>query len=141
MIIIICVAAGSGDENEDSSLTNEPANPQQTQNPSSSGSDSNNANNTTIGERNALRSAKNYLNTMPFSYSGLIKQLEFEGYSNAEATYAADHCDANWKEQAAKSAKRYLDTMAFSREGLIRQLEFEGFTREQAVYGVEANGY
>ena len=78
---------------------------------------------------------------MAFSYSGLISQLEFEGYTTEEATYAADNCGADWKEQAAKKAKNYLDTMSFSRQGLIDQLEFEGFTSEQAVYGVTQNGY
>ena len=78
---------------------------------------------------------------MPFSYSGLIKQLEFEGYSTEDATYAADNCDADWNEQAAKKAKQYLETMAFSRDGLIEQLEFEGYTAEQAAYGAEQNGY
>lgn len=94
-----------------------------------------------IGEKNALRSAKNYLSIMPFSYTGLVKQLEFEGYTTEEAIYAADNCGADWNEQAAISAKNYLDMMAFSRTGLIEQLEFEGFTHEQAVYGVEQNGY
>ncbi len=95
----------------------------------------------TIGERNALRSAKNYLNVMAFSYEGLKEQLEFEGYSETEATYAVDNCGANWFEQAKKKAKEYLDAMSFSKSGLITQLEFEKFTHEQAVYGVEANGY
>ena len=96
---------------------------------------------TTIGQRNALRSAKNYLSIMAFSYSGLIEQLEFEQYSHDDAVYAADNCGADWKQQAAKSAKNYLDTMPFSREELISQLEFEGFSHEEAVYGAEANGY
>ena len=78
---------------------------------------------------------------MAFSRSGLIKQLEYEGYTKEEATYAVDHCGADWKEQAAKSAASYLRTMSFSRDGLIKQLEYEGFTHEQAVYGVEQNGY
>ncbi len=95
----------------------------------------------TMGQKNALRSAETYLNTMAFSREGLIEQLEFEGYSNEEAVFAVDNCGADWKEQAVKSAKTYLDTMSFSREGLIDQLEFEGFTHEQAVYGVEQNGY
>lgn len=95
----------------------------------------------TIGEKNALSSAKSYLSLMAFSYSGLIKQLEFEGYSNEEATYAADNCGADWNEQAKKCAQSYLDLMSFSRSGLINQLEFEGFTREQAEYGVSAVGY
>ena len=94
-----------------------------------------------LGKINALGSAKNYLRIMAFSYEGLVKQLEFEGYTNEEAVYAAEHCDADWNEQAAKSAKNYLDLMSFSRQGLIDQLVFEGFTQAQAEYGVAANGY
>ena len=95
----------------------------------------------TTGQENALRSAENYLSFMPFSYNGLIEQLEFEKYSYEDAVYAADNCGADWNEQAAKKAKDYLDIMAFSKDGLIEQLEFDGFTHEQAVYGAEANGY
>lgn len=95
----------------------------------------------TMGESNALRSAESYLAFTSFSYTGLIGQLEFEGYTHEEAVYAADHCGADWNEQAAESAKTYLDFMSFSKEGLIEQLEYDGFTHEQAVYGVEANGY
>lgn len=95
----------------------------------------------TMGEKNALQTAKSYLNVMAFSYEGLIDQLEFEGYTHSEAVYGADHCGADWYEQAAKKAAEYLDVMSFSRQGLIDQLEFEGFTHDQAVYGVEANGY
>lgn len=97
--------------------------------------------NITAGQSNVLASAKLYLETMPFSYTGLIDQLVYEGYSTEDATYAADNCGADWNEQAAKSAKNYLDIMPFSRDGLIEQLEFEGYTHEQAVYGVEQNGY
>lgn len=95
----------------------------------------------TMGKRNALESAKQYISVMAFSYSGLIEQLEYEGYSNSEATYAADNCGADWYEQAALSAKEYLGVMSFSRQGLIEQLEYEGFTYDQAVYGVEKCGY
>ena len=95
----------------------------------------------TMGENNALRSAGSYLVFSAFSYEGLIDQLEFEGYTTAEATYAADNCGADWNEQAAKSAQNYLSFMAFSRSGLIDQLEYEGFTHDQAVYGVTQNGY
>lgn len=94
----------------------------------------------TTGESNALRSANDYLNYSAFSYEGLIRQLEFEGYTHEQATYGADNCGADWFQQAAKSAEEYLDYSAFSRDGLIRQLEYEGFTHEQAVYGAEQNG-
>jgi hypothetical protein len=108
---------------------------------SSSSSKSSTTSNVSTGKKNALRSAESYLDTMAFSRSGLIEQLEFEGYTNEEAVYAVDNCGANWKEQAARCAKSYLSTMAFSRSELIEQLEFEGFTSEQAIYGVTQNGY
>lgn len=95
----------------------------------------------TTGEKNALRSAREYLSFSAFSYTGLIHQLEYEGYSTEEATYAADNCNANWNEQAAKSAKEYLDMSSFSRQELINQLIYEGYTQEQAEYGVTQNGY
>ena len=97
--------------------------------------------NASIGEKNALNKAKSYLNYTAFSYSGLVEQLEFEGFSNSEAKFGADNCGADWKEQAAKKAKQYMDYSAFSRKGLIEQLEYEGFTLEQAEYGAKAVGY
>lgn len=94
----------------------------------------------TVGQSNALASAQQYLDFMAFSYTGLIEQLEYEGYSTEEATYAADHCGADWNEQAAKSAQQYLDLMSFSRQQLIDQLVYEGYTQEQAAYGVSQAG-
>ncbi|MCI9366836.1 MAG: hypothetical protein HFF19_00935 [Oscillospiraceae bacterium] len=96
---------------------------------------------TTMGQRNALAKAKDYLSIMAFSYSGLIDQLEYEGYTTEEATYGADNCGADWNEQAAKKAQDYIDLMAFSKQGLIDQLKYEGFTQAQAEYGAAAVGY
>lgn len=95
----------------------------------------------TLEQENALKSAKRYLEVMPFSHKGLIEQLEYEQYSTEAATWAVNNCGADWNEQAAKSAKRYLEIMPFSRQELIEQLEYEGFTNEQAVYGAKAVGY
>ena len=94
----------------------------------------------TVSESNAKRKAESYLELMAFSRSGLITQLEFEGFSSQDATYGADSLNADWGEQAAKKAASYLETMAFSRSSLITQLEFEGFTPEQAAYGVSTTG-
>jgi hypothetical protein len=90
----------------------------------------------TSGQENALRSAEDYLAYSAFSRKGLIEQLEYEGYSTKNATFAVDHVTVNWNEQAAQSAKDYLEYSPFSRQGLIEQLEYEGFTHEQAKYGV-----
>jgi hypothetical protein len=35
----------------------------------------------------AAKAAENYLDMMPFSRSGLIQQLEFEGYSREQAEF------------------------------------------------------
>lgn len=94
-----------------------------------------------IGQKNALAKAKSYLAYSAFSYNGLIKQLEFEGFTTEEATYGTDNCGADWNEQASKKAKSYMDYSSFSKEGLIGQLEYEGFTKEQAQYGAKAVGY
>jgi hypothetical protein len=96
--------------------------------------------NETAGQENARRSAENYLGSIAFSAQGLIKQLEYEGYSTADATYAVGAVRPDWNAQAAKSAKNYLDTMPFSRSGLIVQLKYEGFNEQQAVYGVNQTG-
>jgi len=38
----------------------------------------------------ALEKARSYLDFSAFSYTGLIEQLEFEGFSHAQAVYGAD---------------------------------------------------
>ena len=93
--------------------------------------------NASVGERNALKSANSYLRYTAFSAQGLIDQLEFEGYSTEEATYAIEHCGADWNEQAIKKAKSYLSYTSFSKGGLIKQLEFEKFTSSEAEYGAD----
>jgi hypothetical protein len=94
----------------------------------------------TMSQEQAVGSATSYLEYSAFSRSGLIGQLEFEGFSTADATFAVDHITVDWNEQAAKSAKSYLEFSNFSRSGLIDQLVFEGFTTEQATYGVDQVG-
>ena len=94
----------------------------------------------TLSQQNARRAAENYLKYMPFSRSGLIDQLEFEGYSTADATYAVDVLKVNWYKQAELKAADYLKYMPFSRQGLIDQLLFEGFTPSEAEYGVSKVG-
>ncbi len=94
-----------------------------------------------ISQENALKKAKDYLSFSAFSRQGLIEQLEYEGFSKEDSTYAVDNCGADWNEQAVEKAKSYLDFSSFSRDGLIDQLLYEGFTKEQAEYGVKQVGY
>ena len=88
-------------------------------------------------QEQAVKKAESYLEFSSFSRSGLIGQLEFEGFTKVDATYAVDKLNVNWKEQAVKSGESYLEFSSFSRSGLIDQLEYEGFTNEEATYGVD----
>ena len=94
----------------------------------------------TRSEENAVRSAESYLDFAAFSESGLIDQLEFEGFTSDQATSGVNSITVDWNEQAWKSAESYLGFSSFSRSGLIDQLLFEGFTQSQATYGVDKAG-
>jgi hypothetical protein len=100
----------------------------------------------TTAQENAIGSAKDYLSMSGFSRSGLIKQLSSsygDGYTKADATFAVDHLDVDWKQQAVRSAKDYLSTSHFSRSGLIEQLSSsygDGYTVAQATYAANQVG-
>lgn len=88
-----------------------------------------------------IAQAKSYIAIIPFSRDGLIHQLVFHGYSQSDAEYAADHCGADWNEQAVRSAESYLDVDSFSEKGLIRLLENgELFTHDQVEYALSVVG-
>jgi hypothetical protein len=95
----------------------------------------------TLAQEQAIGQAESYLNFAAFSRTGLIGQLEYEGFSTEDATFAVDNIVVDWNAQAAAAAESYLNTMSFSRSGLIDQLLYEGFTAEQAEFGVTAVGY
>ena len=88
----------------------------------------------------AKAKAEQYLYTMPFSRSGLIEQLQFEGFDKAEATVAVDSITVDWYKQASLKAEQYLQTMPMSKSSLIEQLKFEGFTSSEATYGANSIG-
>ena len=97
-------------------------------------------------QKNAVRSANNYLNLQGFSRDGLIEQLSSlygDGYSVADATAAVNSLSVDWNEQAVRSAEQYLSMMGFSCKGLIDQLSSdagEKYTNSQATYGAKQAG-
>ena len=95
----------------------------------------------TIGQRNALEKAEDYLRYSAFSREGLIDQLEYEGFEENDIIFAVDNVEVDWNEQCYKKAKSYLQYSSFSKQGLIDQLEFEGFTDAQIAYAIEKVGY
>lgn len=97
-------------------------------------------------QKNAVRSAEQYINMTGFSRDGLIEQLSSSagsGYEVADATVAVDSLNIDWKEQAVRSAEQYLDMTGFSCDGLIEQLSSDAgskYTVEEANYGAQQAG-
>ena len=105
-----------------------------------------NAQSLTGPQRNALRSAKAYLEFQAFSREGLIEQLSSpygEDYERADAVAAVNSLSVDWNEQASKAARAYLEMMGFSCNQLIEQLSSsygEKFTKSEATYGARQAG-
>ena len=116
---------------ENSSSLNNEASDQQSEGPEINESGSDNP---------AAQRAKDYLSYTAFSRTGLIEQLEYEGYSNYESQKAVDSLNVDWNEQALLKASEYLNYSAFSYSGLMNQLEYEGFSHSEAMYGVDNCG-
>lgn len=95
----------------------------------------------TLSQRNAVGTAQDYLDYSGFSRSGLIGQLEYEGFSPEDAAFGADTAGADWNAEAAESAQSYLDYSSFSRPGLYDQLAYEGFSHDEIEFGLAAVGY
>lgn len=100
----------------------------------------------TGSQKNAIRSAQQYLSFSGFSRNGLIQQLSSsagEGYDVTDATVAVDSLNIDWDKQAERSAKQYLSFQGFSCRGLIQQLSSSagsGYTLQQATYGARQAG-
>lgn len=94
-------------------------------------------------QKNAVRSAQQYLSISGFSRSGLIEQLSSDygdGYNVSDATVAVDSLNTDWNKQAVRSAKQYLSISGFSCKGLINQLSSSAgdkYTESQASYGAQ----
>ena len=95
---------------------------------------------TPVSRANAVRDAKEYLQSQAFSLKGLVSQVKYDGFSTSDATYGASHSGANWIKEAGADAKEYLQSQAFSGSGMVAQLEYDGFTASQALYGARAAG-
>jgi len=104
------------------------------------------AQNLTVSQKNAVRSANQYVSIMGFSRDGLIQQLSSDagdGYRLTDATIAVDSLKIDWNQQAVKSARNYLSIMGFSCKGLIEQLSStsgDKYTVSQATYGARQAG-
>lgn len=97
----------------------------------------------TSEEKNALKKAQSYSETMHMSKKGIYKQLTSEygeGFTKEAAQYAIDNIEADWKANALEKAKSYRDTMSMSKNAIYKQLisEYgEQFTKTEAQYAID----
>jgi hypothetical protein len=91
-------------------------------------------------QQEAREVAQSYYETSWFSRSGMIEQLEYEGFSYDDSVYGVDSLGADWFEEAIGMADSYIESSWFSRIGLIEQLEYEGFSASESQYGVDSLG-
>ena len=95
----------------------------------------------TTEEKNALKKAESYSNTMHMSKQGIYKQLtsSVEGFTKEAEQYAIDNIDIDWNANALAKAKSYQQTMSMSKQGIYNQLisSVEEFTKEQAQYAID----
>ena len=73
----------------------------------------------TENQQKALDKANEYVDTLPLSREGLIKQLEYDGYTTDVATYAADNCSTNWNKEAKEMAEQYMDSTTYTYKDMV----------------------
>jgi hypothetical protein len=97
-------------------------------------------------QRSAKAEAQQYLATSPFSYQGLIDQLDSSagsGYSVNDATVAVNNLTVDYNAEALQAAKQYLQVSPMSCQDLIDQLDStagDQYTVAQATYGAQQAG-
>lgn len=92
-----------------------------------------------VGEA-LIRYANLYNKSNHFSYQRMIKQLIFDGYSEEEAAYAANNCNAKWRDNALESAKTLVIATNLSCEDMVDYLIHDGFLEEDAIYAANNCG-
>jgi hypothetical protein len=90
----------------------------------------------------AVERAKSYLESGAISKKGLVRQLEYEGFSRADAKFAVKYLAPDWDEEAVEAAENYVRFESFSKKSLIELLTTkELFTSPQAKLGARAVGF
>mgnify|MGYP000404747206 FL=1 len=95
----------------------------------------------TAEEKNALKKAETYSNSLHMSKQGIYNQLtsSIEGFTKEAAQYAIDNIEADWNKNALEKAKTYQTSMNMSSKAIYNQLvsSVEGFTKSEAQYAID----
>lgn len=96
----------------------------------------------------AVLAAKYQVNNDGISYVEMIERLQAHGFTDEEAVYGADHCEADWKEEALQTAESCMEGLAtYGNQTSFTRAEIEShlidvckFTKEEAAYAVTSCG-
>lgn len=95
----------------------------------------------TTEEKNALKKAETYSNSLHMSKQGIYNQLtsSVEEFTKEAAQYAIDNIEADWNKNALEKAKTYQTSMNMSSKAIYNQLisSVEGFTKSEAQYAID----
>lgn len=98
----------------------------------------------TAEEKNALKKAEAYSNSLHMSKQGIYNQLtsSVEGFTKEAAQYAIDNVEADWNKNALEKAKSYQTSLSMSSKAIYNQLisSVEGFTKSEAQYAIDHLG-
>jgi len=94
----------------------------------------------TIKQQQAKQAAEAAIASLPFSQSGLVEFLVYQGHSEEDATYAVEQLKEDWDAQADKAAAEYVATQRYTHNRLQEQLEYAGFRPSEAAHGVRSVG-
>lgn len=84
----------------------------------------------------AAQRAKDLIELTVFSRSGLIAQLEAEGFSRRDAEAGVDSLQIDWTRAAAAYAyEHFLEFLLASDEQAVAKLQLAGFSRLEAAQG------
>jgi len=94
--------------------------------------------------QSAFDAARYFLDNEGLSKSALLQRVGWgvgETYSEAEALYAVNHLDADWKAEAVEDAKRREpDTRLSPKRLMVYLTEADGFSKAEATYAVSHAG-
>ena len=91
----------------------------------------------TTGQQLALERGKELVDSRGISYNYLVHELTYyNGFTEEEATFAADNCGADWYAEAVECATGYLENSPYDLEGIVSIMAYEGFTQAQTDYGL-----
>ena len=90
----------------------------------------------TSAQEAALESARYRIDAEGVSKVALIQHMTADGYTRANATFAANNVGADWKAEAVEQAENRLDAEEYSRRSLAEHLGSDGFTPAEVEYAV-----